>query len=180
MTAPAQQPPAPQGPPELTPDGLAFRQTMSHLASGVVMVTGAVDGRAWGMTVSSACPVCLTPPTMLVSLGSHTVLSKVLGETGRFGVSVLGQEALHVARFGSAPGTPKFLDEGLGLVAEDHEPTAMMVPGALGHVDCEVVEMITHRTHVLFLGRVLSTVQAPASGPLLHYDRDFWQLGEAA
>src|SRR5271156_3391055 len=92
-----------------------FREAMSHLASGVVLVTASIDGRPWGMTVSAACPVCVDPPTMLVSLSSHTALAKAVIDTGRFGVNVLGADALHVARFGAAVGQPKFLDEGLGI-----------------------------------------------------------------
>jgi flavin reductase (DIM6/NTAB) family NADH-FMN oxidoreductase RutF len=175
-----QQRPAAAGPPPLSAESLAFRDAMSHLASGVVLVTGEIDGRLWGMTVSSACPVCVDPPTMLVSLGSHTALATALQRTKRFGVSVLGQDALHVAKFGSAPGTPKFLEEGLGVAIDGLAPTAVPAPGALGHVDCEVVEVIVHSTHVLFLGRVLSTFDAGMSGPLLHYGRGFFQLGEAA
>ncbi len=88
---------------------------MSHLASGVVLVTASIDGRPWGMTVSAACPICIEPPTMLVSLSSHTALARAVAETGRFGVNMLGEDALAVARFGAAVGQPKFLDDGLGV-----------------------------------------------------------------
>ena len=98
--------------PDVTaPASTAFREAMSRLASGVVLVTSSLDGRPWGMTVSAACPVCVEPPTMLVSLSAHTALAAAISGCGRFGVSVLGEEAVEVARFGSAPGAPKFLDE---------------------------------------------------------------------
>jgi flavin reductase ActVB len=157
-----------------------FREAMSHFASGVVLVTASIDGRPWGMTVSAACPVCVDPPTMLVSLSSHTALAKAVMETGRFGVNVLGAEALHVARFGAAVGQPKFLDEGLGIDSGEMHPAELMLDGALGHVDCEVVEVVAHSTHTIFLGRVRAVGIDAEARPLVHYRREFWQVGQAA
>jgi flavin reductase ActVB len=167
--------------PDMTaPASTAFREAMSRLASGVVLVTSSLDGRPWGMTVSAACPVCVEPPTMLVSLSAHTALASAISRCGRFGVSVLGEEAVEVARFGSAPGAPKFLDDGLGLEIGDGHPASAMVRGALSHVDCEVTREVEHGTHRLFLGHVLRTSVADPAGPLVHYHRGFWQIGEAA
>jgi flavin reductase (DIM6/NTAB) family NADH-FMN oxidoreductase RutF len=151
-----------------------FREAMSQLASGVVLVTASIDGRPWGMTVSAACPVCLEPPTMLVSLSAHTALARAIADCGRFGVSILGARALDVARFGSAVGAPKFLDDGVGLSPGE------IVDGAISHIDCEVAEQVEHGTHRLFLGRVRTTTLRAAAGPLVHYRRGYWQIGEAA
>lgn len=170
-----------ESPEQVTPEHSdRFREAMSHFASGVVLVTASIDGRPWGMTVSAACPVCVDPPTMLVSLSSHTALAKAVTDTGRFGVNVLGAEALEVARFGAAVGQPKFLDEGLGIESGDMHPAELMLEGALGHVDCEVVEVIAHSTHTIFLGRVRAVGLSADTRPLVHYRREFWQVGEAA
>ena len=166
-----------QTPPE---DAERFREAMSHLASGVVLVTASIDGRPWGMTVSAACPICLTPPTMLVSLSSHTVLAKAVSESRRFGVNILSADALDLARFGAAVGRPKFLDEGAGIDTRGLHPAELMVDGALGHVDCEVIEVITRNTHSIFLGQVRTAGIGDARQPLVHYRREFWQVGRAA
>ena len=157
-----------------------FREAMSFLASGVVVVTASIDGRPWGMTVSSACPISVEPPTMLVSLNRRTALARAVAETGRFGVNVLGQDALEVARFASAPGQPKFLDAGLGLDLEGDHPAALMLAGSLGHVDCEVTRVVDHETHTLFIGAVRHSRVGETQLPLLHYRRNFHQLGEDA
>jgi flavin reductase (DIM6/NTAB) family NADH-FMN oxidoreductase RutF len=153
---------------------------MSHLASGVVLVTASIEGRPWGMTVSAACPVCVDPPTMLVSLGSHTALAKAVADSGRFGVNILGADALDVARFGAAVGQPKFLDEGLGIEPGALHPAELMVGGALGHVDCEVSAVLAHGTHSIFLGKVRAVALSATAQPLVHYRREFWQVGQAA
>lgn len=150
---------------------------MSFLASGVVVVTASLDGRPWGMTVSSACPISVEPPTMLVSLNAGTALAGAVASTGRFGINVLGQDALGVARFASAPGRPKFLDVGLGVSADDDDPAALMLAGSLGHVDCDVTRTVAHETHILFIGSVRRARLGDAQPPLLHYRRSFWQLG---
>jgi flavin reductase ActVB len=168
-------------PDQVTPEHAdRFREAMSHFASGVVLVTASIDGRPWGMTVSAACPVCIDPPTMLISLSSHTALAKAVADTGRFGVNVLGAEALHIARFGAAVGQPKFLDEGLGIDSGEMHPAELMLDGALGHVDCEVVEVVAHSTHTIFLGRVRTVGLGAEARPLVHYRREFWQVGQAA
>lgn len=166
---------------EVAPDHSdRFREAMSHCASGVVLVTASIDGRPWGMTVSAACPVCVDPPTMLISLSSHTALAKAVTDTGRFGVNVLGAQALHVARFGAAVGKPKFLDDGLGIDSGEMHPAELMLDGALGHVDCEVVQVMPHSTHTIFLGRVRAVGIDSDVRPLVHYRREFWQVGHAA
>jgi flavin reductase (DIM6/NTAB) family NADH-FMN oxidoreductase RutF len=157
-----------------------FREAMSFLASGVVVVTASIDGRPWGMTVSSACPVSVDPPTMLVSVNTKTALAQAVAQTGRFGVNVLGQDGLGVARFASSPGQPKFLDAGLGLELGNEHPAALMLAGSMGHVDCEVVRAVEHETHTLFIGAVRRARVGDQQLPLLHYRRNFWQLGEDA
>lgn len=158
-----------------------FREVMSHLASGVVLVTASVGGRPWGMTVSAACPICIEPPTMLVSLESRTALAAAVSESGRFGVNILGERALGVARFGSAAGRPKFLDDGLGVELGDRHPAEVMLKDALGHIDCEVVNVVAHGTHSIFLGGVREVgVHDDAPLPLVHYRRGFWKVGKAA
>jgi flavin reductase ActVB len=177
--APAPTPPAASAPPDAA--SARFREVMSHLASGVVLVTASVGGRPWGMTVSAACPICIEPPTMLVSLETRTALAQAVGATGRFGVNILGECALRVARFGSTIGQPKFLDDGLGVELGDRHAAEVMLDGALGHIDCEVVNQVAHGTHSIFLGRVREIgVHDDAPLPLVHYRRGFWKLGKAA
>jgi flavin reductase (DIM6/NTAB) family NADH-FMN oxidoreductase RutF len=157
-----------------------FKEAMSRFASGVVLVTGTVGGRPWGMTVSACCCICTTPPTMLVSLAAHTALAASIEQTGRFGINVLGQETVQAARFGSRPGTPKFLDEAGDELEWAGDPAAAAIGGALSHLDCDVAQVVEEGTHRLFLGRVREVVHAPQDEPLLYFHRDFRRLEQAA
>ena len=78
-----------------------FRDAMGQLATGVVMVTCYVDGRPWGLTVSACCSVSVSPPLLLVSLSKQTASAQAIADDGRFGVSILGEALIDVARFGS-------------------------------------------------------------------------------
>jgi flavin reductase (DIM6/NTAB) family NADH-FMN oxidoreductase RutF len=168
----------PQDPADLRSE--TFREAMSRFASGVVLVTGTVGGRPWGMTVSACCCICTTPPTMLVSLAGHTALAASIQETGRFGINVLGQGTIGAARFGSRPGTPKFLDETDGELAWSGDPSAAAIDGALSHLDCDVAQVVEEGTHRLFLGRVREVLHAPQDEPLLYFHRDFRRLEQQA
>jgi flavin reductase ActVB len=152
----------------------AFHDAMSHLASGVVLVTACVDGRPWGMTVSACCSVCDDPPTLLVSIAERTVLAKAIAATGRFGANILGHEAIELARFGSTTGQAKFLDEVCEVSGRD--TAAPVLDGALTHVDCDLVRSVVHGDHALYLGRVRGITVASASDPLLYYRRDYHRL----
>ncbi|MEZ5101657.1 MAG: flavin reductase family protein [Thermoleophilia bacterium] len=164
------------------PDTLSrsFRDAMGQLASGVVMVTCHVDGRPWGLTVSACCSVSLEPPLLLVSLAERTVSAVAIGEHGRFGVSVLGERGVEVARLGSAPGQPKFVD---GHVLDPGSPVRSATPvvaHALAHVDCAVERRVPAGDHVIYLGRVLDVHRQPGDRPLVYYARSYHGLGEAA
>lgn len=157
-----------------------FRRAMSRFPTGVVLVTGAVGGRPWGMTVSACCGICTEPATMLVSLAGHTALAHAIAESGRFGINILSQETVDVARFGSASGAPKFLDDsGLELVGE---VDAVGVAGAISHLECDVAQVVDEGDHRLFLGRVRRMSLSPDKEPLLYFSRDYRRLdlGQAA
>ena len=125
---------------------------MSALASGVVLVTGWVGERPWGMTVTSFASVSAEPPTVLVSLGSVTTSARAIRATRRFGVSILAEEQLAVARLGSEPGAAKFLEAFVD--PGDESSDSPVVTGALAHLDCELSEAVQIADHTILFGRV--------------------------
>ena len=57
-----------------------FREAMSSLASGVVIVTSWLGRRPWGTTVTAFASVSAEPPTILVSLRSDTTSARAIDE----------------------------------------------------------------------------------------------------
>ncbi|MDX6533961.1 MAG: hypothetical protein QOF68_1705 [Gaiellales bacterium] len=156
-----------------------FRQVMRHLATGVVMVTTEVDGRPWGLTVSACCSVSLDPPMLLVSVAERTATAGSVRASGRFGVSILGQGLLEVARFGSAPGAPKFVAP--YCVPPDRLGRRVLTPvvaGCLAHIDARVSTEVAAGDHVLYVGLVESVLTAGSGDPLVYFDGAYHGLGQ--
>ena len=140
-----------------------FSEAMSTLASGVVVVTCTVGGRPWGTTVTAFASVSADPATVLVSLQSSGTAATAITATRRFGVSILAEEQLVVARYASEPGEPKFLE-------------SPFVAGALAHLDCEVGEALEVADHTVFFGRVVGARTAQGGPPLLYHRREYTTL----
>lgn len=154
-----------------------FVDAMSALASGVVIVTSWLDDRPWGMTVTAFASVSADPPTVLASLGSETTLARAIAQSQRFGVSILAEEQLPVARYGSAPGTAKFLEPFVD--ANEGANASPLVAGALAHIDCELSDAVqVAADHTVFFGRVRLARAAHGRQPLLYHRRDYRVLDE--
>jgi flavin reductase (DIM6/NTAB) family NADH-FMN oxidoreductase RutF len=155
-----------------------FTDAMSTLASSVVLVTSWVDDRPWGLTATAFASVSTEPPTILVSLGSATRSALAITATRSFGVSILAEEHLAVARLGSAPGAAKFLETFVD--PSDGSSASPVVAGALAHLDCELSDAVEVADHSIVFGRVRA-VQASGSGtPLLYHSRAYRTLGDRA
>jgi flavin reductase ActVB len=158
----------------------AFREAMSQLATGVVLVTTYIGGRPWGTTVSACCSVSMEPPLLLVSLARESVSAEGIARAGRFGVCILDHQLLEVARFGSAPGQPKFIESFCKAgTSDDPRVKSPVLSGAPVHVDCEVDRRIEAGDHVLFLGQVQAVVAAESNRPLVYFARGYHTIQSA-
>lgn len=155
-----------------------FRDAMGQLATGVVMVTCYVDGRPWGLTVSACCSVSVSPPLLLVSLSKQTASAQAIADDGRFGVSILGEALIDVARFGSAKGQPKWVAE---FCRDDPGRSAAWttpaVARAIAHIDCTVEQSMLAGDHVIFVGSVRDVIAHPGDQPLVYHSRGYHRLG---
>jgi flavin reductase (DIM6/NTAB) family NADH-FMN oxidoreductase RutF len=156
-----------------------FTDAMSTLASGVVLVTCLIDDRPWGTTATSFASVSADPPTVLVSLRAESAGARAIAAARRFGVSILAQDQLHVARHASLPGAPKFLEP--FVESREGRTETPVVAGALAHLDCELFRELRVADHTVFFGRV-RLARGPHPGtPLLYHGRDYRALaGRAA
>ena len=152
-----------------------YRIAMRRLAAGVVVVIALVEGRPWGLTVNSCVSVTTDPPELLVSLGRQTRSRKALRARRRFGVSILSAGQEEVARRGSAPGEPRFLDDLCTDVPGLSRQDPPMVRDALCHLACRVTRVYDHPTHDIFIGRVSRVVgtDRELQEPLIYFNGGF-------
>jgi flavin reductase ActVB len=169
--------PAPGAPVETE----VFKVAMRALAAGVVIVTTRIDGRAWGLTISSCCSLSLEPPQIVVGLRSDTVSCRQILASGRFGLSILAADQKALAQRGAAVGVAKFMDEETAT-PDGEELRSPRVSGALFHLDCSVAQHHSVSDHELVVGYVHHGTgpvpDAPALRPLLYFDRQFWAMGD--
>ncbi len=130
----------------------------------------------WGMTVTAFASVSADPPTVLVSLDSEATAAHAISETQRFGISILAEDQLVVARYGSARGKPKFLEP--FAEAGDGGSASPVVSGALAQLECEVWNELHIADHTVFFGRVRTAHASEAGTPLVHHRRDYRTLAD--
>lgn len=157
------------------------------------MVTLHVEGRPWGVTVSSVVPVTMDPPKLMVSLFSASVAAQHILRSGVFGVSLLTTAHTLVARAQAAPRVPKFLDAhcqesdllqhaefgttGIGSCSVG-DPYASRLPpprvARAAHFSCRVTQTLEVDDHVLLIGQVDAAHHARTGrDPLLYVDGAF-------
>jgi flavin reductase ActVB len=151
----------------------SFRHSMSLLAASVAVVTTMVDERPWGMTITACCSVSAEPPTVLVSLAKNTVTAQMIEAQGEYGLCLMGAHGIETAKFGAAPGRPKFLDDGHVIPGPASTPC---VTGSIAHLDCAVSTRVDVEDHVLFLGRVRAVSFPTPGSPLVYGSRQYQRI----
>jgi flavin reductase (DIM6/NTAB) family NADH-FMN oxidoreductase RutF len=132
-------------------DAHQFRHTMSHLASGVTIVTARdAAGRAWGMTASAVTSLSLGPPMLLVCIDRAATIHDLLASTDVFGINVLEEGQAEIAR--------RFADRdrhGYDDHSGARSPAGLpLVPGALAHLDVMRGAVYHGGDHAIITGTV--------------------------
>jgi flavin reductase len=141
-------------------DTQAFRRAMGSFCTGVTVIT-ADDGEGFhGMTATAFSSVSLSPPLILVCLGSNARMNSVLIANPRFGVSILhqAQEPISIHFSGRATTVPAIMRlEGVPVLQN-----------ALAHLVCHTVASHVAGDHHIHIGEVIACDTSPGL-PLLHY-----------
>jgi flavin reductase (NADH) len=163
--------------PEPTRTQSEFRSAMANLSAAVnVVTTDGPYGRA-GMTVSAACSVTDSPPTVLVCVNRSSRSHSVLVGNGRLCVNVLAGEheelAMHFAGTTKVPTAERFTDDRWDL-------TSYGVP-VLGGAAATVIGRIRARrelgSHTVLFIDVEQVSTQDDGGALVYFQRRFHSLG---
>ncbi|WP_369170276.1 flavin reductase family protein [Streptomyces sp. R28] len=167
-----------------------FRDAMSRLAAGVVLVTAleppldpddphAPVGEDVGMTATAFMSVSLDPPLVLVSLREGSRMDDLLAEQPLWAVSVLSESQRHIAGRFAMKGrvSDRLLFADIPYV-RGMETGAPLVGGALATLECRTEQRVTAGDHTLVIGRVLSaSLPSSDGGPLTYFRGRYRQLG---
>lgn len=160
---------------QLTSTQREFRTAMANLSAAVnVITTDGPRGRA-GMTVSAACSVTDSPPTMLVCVNRATRSHDILVANGRICVNVLGADqkalAMHFAGATRVPTAQRFA-EGVW----DHTTGVPVLRGALTSVIGRIVADHEHGSHSVLFVEVDKVTTSEDCGALVYFQRRFHNL----
>ncbi|MFT8719234.1 flavin reductase family protein [Acetobacter sp.] len=152
-------------------DQADFRELMSRLPSPVCVVT--TDGPAGlaGLTVSAACSVTDTPPTMLVCVNRSSRSYAALMENREICINVLGSRQQEIAmRFASSKGD--MAEKFEGLPTHKLRGGAPAIEGCLASLDCSIVKTADIGTHTVLFCEVHASSSEEDEG-LTYFRRAF-------
>ena len=153
-------------------EGLDFRAVIGRFVTGVTVVTCDHEGRRYGTTASAVSSVSLSPPTVLVCMDRGSDTRSAVLATGVFALNILheGQEDL-------ALGFARKIDSKFdGIEVVRGRSGAPLLPEALGHLECRLVDTLEAATHTILVARVEYLTGVPGR-PLAHFGGDFVRLG---
>jgi flavin reductase (DIM6/NTAB) family NADH-FMN oxidoreductase RutF len=129
---------------------LEMRQAMGRFATGVAVITTAVDNQPHGMTVNSLTSVSLEPALLLVCFNRGARSAEAVSAAGGFAVNILSKRQHSIALRFAARGEDHFA--GLGLEYGHHD--VPVVPNALAHLECGVDRILDAGDHTVVFGAV--------------------------
>ena len=156
------------------PDRNEFRQTVGLLPTGVTVVSAFQTSRPAGATASAVCSLSLEPMMMLVCLDLDSRSLAAVRESGRFGISVLGESQRDAAELFA---TKSSQADKWDAVRWQERLGVPIIEGSLARVVCEVAEIIPGGDHVIVTGEVLEVEAEDQPGePLIYHGGLFRRL----
>jgi 3-hydroxy-9,10-secoandrosta-1,3,5(10)-triene-9,17-dione monooxygenase reductase component len=151
-----------------------LRTALGRFATGVTIVScRAGDGSPIGLTANSFNALSLQPPLVLWSLRSASPSLDAFVAASHFAVNVLAENQVELSRRFASLRPDKFAEglwsEGLG--------GAPVLRGCAAVFECEQVSQQVAGDHVLFIGQVHRTSEAPVT-PLVFQSGHYRMLGE--
>ncbi len=156
-------------------DGLAFRRTLGHLATGVTIITTRTEDGIHGMTANAVVSVSLNPPLILMCLDRRARMLRYVEVSGRFGINLLRENQAPISRYFArswrSPQPPEHRFEEWAEVP--------YLAGSLGALSCRVTQHVDGGDHVVIIARVAGIrLDDPTGEPLLFYRGKYAALTE--
>lgn len=123
------------------------------LTYGLYIVSSWDGDRPTGCTANSVMQITAEPPTIAVSIHHDNFTNQCINKTGRFAVSVLGQniKPIIIGTFGFKSGSTTNKFESVDYSILDGMP---ILNDACAYFVCELINKMETDTHTVFLGRV--------------------------
>ncbi len=151
-----------------------YRRAWSRFATGVAVITSVEpDGTPHGMTANAITSVALDPPLALVCVSHARTTFRIITNTGKFGISLLGADQRAVAEYFARRPEDRLGDPPSGYASLDGGHP--VIEGALSSFGCEVVSAHEEADHTIFVGRV-QAYETQDGEPLMWFESAFGGL----
>lgn len=158
----------------MTVDAKDFKQAMRQCAGAVALVTvGTEHGKRTGLTVTSACSLSDSPPSLIVCVNRNASAHARIREEGAFAVNFLHEDhALLALTFSGQKGVNG--DDRFGFGQWTRGATgAPVLTDAVAAFDCVLAQEFETRTHSIFVGEVRSASHSAMATPLVYLRSNF-------
>lgn len=146
-------------------DSARFRQVLGHFPTGVCVLAGFDDDEPIGLAIGSFFSVSLEPPLVGFCAGKGSSTWPRLRASGRFCISILGEDQEPVSRVFASREPDKFA--GLGW---DRTPLGQpRLTDALAWIDCELDAVHDAGDHEIAVGAVRDLGVIHEHGPLVFF-----------
>jgi flavin reductase len=147
-----------------------FRSVMSRFATGMTVVSTALDARVHCMTANAFMSGSLEPPLCVIAIGCKARMHAALTQARHFAVNVLADDQEKLSRhFGGRP------IDSLHAAFEDVDGTPLLAERLAG-IAARVIDTHPCGDHSLFIGEIFY-MNAQAHGkPLVFYDGHYVAL----
>jgi len=154
-----------------------FRRILGRFATGVAVVTTAVEGSLHGITVNSLTSVSLDPLLVLVCIERRARAHAEIERARRFGVNFLRHDQEAISRLFAASSAP---EEGRlrGVPFRIGRHGTPILEDRLAHLECDVSERFSGGDHSIFLGSVLGGDLAASARPLIYFQGRYRTLAD--
>lgn len=149
----------------------AFRDAISHFATGVAVITTVHEGDPAGMTASAVSSLSLDPVLLLVCINNELPTHTAIEHSRRFVVNVLGEGDEDLALRFAQPAKDKFA--GVEL-REEHE--LPVLDRSIAYFVCDVPERFPGGDHSIFIGQVIECDSVAGRRPLVYFRSRFGSL----
>ena len=136
-------------------DAKDFKQAMRQCAGAVALVTvGAEHGKRTGLTVTSACSLSDSPPSLIVCVNRNASAHARIREEGAFAINFLHEDhALLALTFSGQKGVNGDDRFAFGEWTRG-ETGAPVLTDAVAAFDCVLAQEFETKTHSIFVGEV--------------------------
>jgi flavin reductase (DIM6/NTAB) family NADH-FMN oxidoreductase RutF len=145
------------------------RDVHRRFATGITVVTTAVDGVPYGLVVNAFSSISLSPPLVLVCVAETTSTYERLFGGEHFAVNILARDQVDVAMRFARSGGDKFA----GLPWRPGRHGSPIIDGVAAALELSVETRLPAYTHTIFIGRVLEA-QTADHAPLIYLDTRFY------